>query len=352
MQVDVLIIGQGICGTMLSWYLRKEGKTFLVIDNGDPSASSKVAAGVINPITGRRYVTTWMIADLMEFAKDAYEKMGTFLDSNFIFEKSIIDFFPSAQMRNAFTDRITENDTYLHTYPHQNHFNPHFNYEFGCGEISPAFMVNFGLLLAAWRKELIDGNSLRETEFDNTLPDLSNGRVKYEDIDAEKIIFCDGIKSMNYPLFELLPFAPNKGEALVIETEGLPHEHIYKKGMVIAPLPIENTWWVGSNYQWEFKDDQPSEDFYKQATSILNGWLKTPYKILFHKAAVRPATLERRPFVGFHPHMPQVGILNGMGTKGASLAPWFAWQLSQHIVYNYPISEEASIHRFSRLLGK
>jgi glycine/D-amino acid oxidase-like deaminating enzyme len=352
MQADVLIIGQGICGTMLSWYLRKEGKTFMVIDNGDHSTSSKIAAGVINPVTGRRYVTTWMIADLMVFAKDVYERMGEYLDSNFIFEKSIIDFFPSQQMGNAFIDRIATDDSYLHSYPDQNYFNPFFNYEFGCGEISPAYTVNMGLLLASWRKELIESNSFTETEFDHTQLELKNGRVTYGDIEAEKIIFCDGIKSMGYPWFELLPFAPNKGEVLVIEAEGLSNAHIFKKGMVIAPLPVENTYWVGSNYQWEFSDDQPSENFYKQTTSLLGNWLKVPYKVLFHKAAIRPATLERRPFVGFHPHFPQIGILNGMGTKGASLAPWFAYQLSQHIVYNYPISDEASIHRFSRILGK
>ena len=30
MHVDILIIGQGICGTMLSWFLHKAGKSFLI----------------------------------------------------------------------------------------------------------------------------------------------------------------------------------------------------------------------------------------------------------------------------------------------------------------------------------
>ena len=68
MQVDFLIVGQGICGTMLSWYLHKEGKTFLVIDEEKPNSSSRVAAGVINPVTGRRYAYSWMIEDLIPFA--------------------------------------------------------------------------------------------------------------------------------------------------------------------------------------------------------------------------------------------------------------------------------------------
>jgi hypothetical protein len=56
--------------------------------------------------------------------------------------------------------------------------------------------------------------------------------------------------------------------------------------------------------------------------------------------------------VGFHPLKPAIGILNGMGTKGASLAPFFAHHLVQHIVYGFPITAEADVHRFSRILSK
>ena len=54
--------------TMLSYEFAKAGLSFLVIDDGDPSASSRVAAGMINPVTGRRIVKTWMIDTLLPFA--------------------------------------------------------------------------------------------------------------------------------------------------------------------------------------------------------------------------------------------------------------------------------------------
>jgi glycine/D-amino acid oxidase-like deaminating enzyme len=352
MHVDILIIGQGICGSLLAWFLQKEGRSFLVIDDGNQSNASKIAAGIINPVTGRRYVTTWMIDDLMAFAKESYEEMGRTMETEFIFPKSVIDFFPSPQMRNAFINRLTEDDRFLHSFPDQNHFNQYFNYDFGCGEIRPAFMVNMGMVMAAMRKSLTAKNAFIEESFDRKELVVNKEGIHYKNITAEKIVFCDGIRAIEHPWFNLLPFAPNKGESLVIESEELNNEHIFKRGMVLAPLPVKNTFWVGSNYQWEFKDDQPSEQFYKQATGLLDSWVKKPYKVLFHKASVRPATLERRPFVGFHPHLPQIGILNGMGTKGASLAPFFANQLCQHIVHGLPIQDDASIHRFSRILGK
>ena len=352
MQTDYLIIGQGICGTMLSWFLHKEGKSFIVIDNANEHTSSKIAAGIINPVTGRRYVTTWMIDEVMSFALQTYKELGKYLGTHFIFQKTIIDFFPSAQMRNAFTERITEDDTYIHSYPDQNFFNPYFNYDFGCGEIGPAYMVHVQLLLADWHKKLHDLNAVLKEDFNIQDLKVEKDHVRYHDITAQKIIFCDGINGMDNPWFRLLPFAPNKGEALIIEAKDLINTHIFKKGLMLVPLPVENTFWVGSNYQWEFKDDQPSEAFYQHATTILKGWLKTSFKVLFHKAAVRPATLERRPFVGFHPQYPAIGILNGMGTKGTSLAPFFANQMMQKLVYDFPIAPEADVHRFSRILER
>jgi glycine/D-amino acid oxidase-like deaminating enzyme len=70
-----------------------------------------------------------------------------------------------------------------------------------------------------------------------------------------------------------------------------------------------------------------------------------------HVASVRPATLERRPFVGLHPAYPAVGILNGMGTKGCSLAPWFARQLAELLGNGQAVMGQADVQRFKRVLG-
>ncbi|HUC79719.1 MAG TPA: FAD-binding oxidoreductase [Flavisolibacter sp.] len=352
MQTDVLIIGQGLCGTMLSWHLHKEGKSFVVIDEEQQDAPSRVAAGVINPVTGRRYSITWMVEELFPYAKQVYEELGNYLGTNLFYQKNIIDFFPTPQMRNTFVDRLTENDTYLHSYPDQNRFNQYFNYDFGCGEIGPAYMADVATLLAQWRNKLKETGRLKEEKF--IVEDLvvTSDGITYQNITAEKIVFCDGTASTKNPWFELLPFSPNKGEALIIECEELTNDHIFKRGMMLAPLPTENLFWVGSTYQWDLDDIGPSEKFYKSTTALLEGWLKKPFKVLDHKAAFRPATVERRPFVGFHPLYPAIGILNGMGSKGTSLSPFFANQLVQHYVHDLPITPEADVHRFQRILSK
>jgi glycine/D-amino acid oxidase-like deaminating enzyme len=353
METDYLIIGQGISGTWLSYYLQKENKSFLVIDNNFPSSSSRIAAGIINPVTGRRHVEVWMAKEIIPFAWQAYNQIGKELGINAISQKNIIDFFPSPQMRQSFVQRIEEDSHYLSSYPDQNHFNPVFNYEFGCGEINPVYIAHLETLLPAWRNHLIKEEKLSEEEFDIAELKVSADKIQYKEITATKIIFCDGNSSAANPYFNLLPFAPNKGEALILEIPDLQHTTIYKKGMLLTPLQeMVGLWWVGSNYAWEFDNPNPTADFREKTEQLLKNWLKIPFKIISHLSGIRPATLERRPFVGFHPQHPSVGILNGMGTKGCSLAPFFARQLTDYLLYNKPILPEAVIDRYSKILSR
>ncbi|HSZ87340.1 MAG TPA: FAD-dependent oxidoreductase [Puia sp.] len=351
MQTEIIIIGQGISGTFFSYYLQKEGVPFLIIDSSKKNTASKAAAGIINPITGRRLVKTWMIGELMNFAKNSYQQIEKELNINCITETKIIDFFPTPQMRNAFLQRFEDNSEYLKLPSNENDQRENFNYDFDYGEIDPVLLININELLTAFRKKLLNENLLLEEHFDINELKVSENKIQYKDITADKIIFCDGIESFSNPYFKNLPFAPNKGEALIAEIKEFPSNYIFKKGMNIVPWK-ENLFWVGSSYQWEFDNDQPTESFRKQTESILHNWVKTEFKIIEHFASVRPATLERRPFAGFHPIYKNVGILNGMGTKGCSLAPFFADQLAESIVNNLPLNADANINRFDKVLSR
>jgi glycine/D-amino acid oxidase-like deaminating enzyme len=352
MEVDFLIIGQGISGTWLSYYLQKEHKSFLVIDNKEKNSPSSVSAGIINPVTGRRMVKVWMAEEILPFAWSAYNEIGHELNLVCISQKNLIDFFPNPHQRQVFMERAEENDVYLHSYPEQNKFNSFFNYELGSGEIRHCYIAHLENLLPAWGQQLKNKGQLLEEVFEAEKLIARKDSIEYKNIKAQKIIFCDGLSSFQNPFFKQLPFAPNKGEMLIVEIPGLPDHHIYKKGFMLAPLATSDLFWFGSNYQWHFDNADTTKEFYEQAERHLKAWLKLPFIILDHKASLRPATLERRPFVGLHPLHPNIGILNGMGTKGCSLAPFFAKQLADHLIYNFPITPEADVKRFSKTLAR
>lgn len=352
MNVDYLIVGQGIAGTLLAWFLHQEGKSFAVIDNGADVIASKVAAGIINPVTGRRYHTTWKADELHPFALKTYTELGAHFNTNYIFRKDIIEFFPNPEARTVFVDRVQSGNPYMDAYPDQNRFNTQVNYDFGCGCIRPAYVTGLGLLLADMRHWLRTQGMLIETVFDHEALQLDGDSVRYENIHAGKIIFSEGASGADNPLFRLLPWALNKGEALIIECRDLDSEHLMKKGFLLAPLPVQHTFWAGSSYAWEGLNDGPTAAFRERTTALLEAMLKLPFTVLAHKAAVRPATVERRPFVGLHPLHPQVGIFNGLGTKGTSLGPYFAQQFVHHLEHGSPLTPEADVSRFTRILSR
>jgi glycine/D-amino acid oxidase-like deaminating enzyme len=348
-QTEFIIVGQGISGTFLSWYLEKAGRSFIVIDDNSPQSASRTAAGVINPVTGRRIVKTWMIETLMEFAQQAYSEIGGKLGINVFERKSIIDFFPSAQMLHAFRERHAEEERYLSMPVDHSDFHSFFNYDFGYGKIDPCFVVQLQTLLPAWRSYLLKKNILIEDDFNEKSVSISNNRINYNEITANKIIFCNGNGAAASKWFTNLPFALNKGEALIVRIPNLPSRDIYKKGLTLVPLQ-DDLFWIGSYYQWEFSDTQPSPEFLERTKKQLEHWVKLPFTIEAHLAAVRPATIERRPFIGMHPYHPLIGIFNGMGTKGCSLAPYFADQFVAHLTKNTALLPEVNVNRFTRIL--
>ena len=292
-----------------------------------------------------------MIDELKPFAWDAYQAIGKSLAIDCIAQKPIIDCFTTPQMRLAFTERYEKDQQFLSLPADENDWLPYINYELGYGIIQPAYLIDIQTLLTSHRKKLLADDKLREENFDASQLIIKETRIEYKDINAGKIIFCDGVAGYNNPFFPNLPFGLNKGEIVLVEIPGFPATHIVKKGYSLVPW-ASSIFWLGSTYLWEFENDQPTKGFYDFAENWLKQNIKMPFKIIDHLASVRPATLERKPFVGLHPANNKLGILNGMGTKGCSLAPFFAKQLVNHLTKDEPIMPDADVQRFKKVLSR
>lgn len=349
-QTDYLIIGQGICGTLLSWKLRSEGKNVIVIDEARPSSSSRVASGLMNPITGKRLVKTWMADVLLPAAAAAYRAFENELGVPILSEYDILDFHGTPQEHDLFLERM-EQETEALFLPAAAPWEPCFHNRAGLGGIASCGLVDMHALLSGWRQKLRVSGALLEETFDWSVCKISNGQVRYKDITAERIICCEGPDGFDNPYFSRLPYSRNKGEAVLAEIPDLPRTHIFRQGLKIVPWQ-EGLFWIGASFEWTFTESGPTETFLRSVHQTLGEWLKLPYTIREHWASERPATVGHRPFVGFHPLYPEVGVLNGTGTKGCSLAPYFAQQLTQHLLKGTPIAAEADVQRFTRILSR
>lgn len=350
METKVLIIGQGICGTWLSWFLEEQGCSYMVIDDGNHTSASRISTGIINPVSGRLREPAWMIDDVMPFAEEMYTAAGRRFNTSFIAQTPLADFFPTPQMRLSFNEQVNGHK-YLHRSANEYDLDEYIHHAFGYGLTRPCYVVQMGKWVAHWRKYLSGSQRLIEKRFEGNGTNIIQAAKEQFGITAEKVIFCDGAASAQSRLFGLLPFALNKGEALTVRIPGLPQDHIYKRTLSLSPAGDDHFYW-GSSYVWNTNDANPTKEFRERAEIQLRQFVKLPFITEDHRAAFRPATVERRPFAGFHPLYPQVGILNGMGSKGASLAPWLAKKTATFICNNQPVPAVIDIERFKRVLSK
>jgi hypothetical protein len=349
-KVDYLIIGQGLVGTWLSYFALQAGETCMVLNDSNTAAASQVASGVINPVTGRRIVQTWMIDTFLPFALKAYSDLGAQLNATIVREAPVVLIHPSLQMQESFEYRYEHDNVYLQKNTPAD-FEAFMRSPFGTGQIDQTIWIDLNLMIAGWRQQLIYNAQYIDARFDIADVQITNEGITWNSIQANRIVFCDGIGSMENPYFKMLPFAPNKGEALIVEIKDLPNQTIYKHNVTIVPWK-DQLFWVGSNYEWDYADAAPSIAFRTKMEDALRQLLKIPFTVVDHIAGIRPANQERRPFVGMHPIYSAIGICNGMGTKGCSLAPYFAHQLIEHCEKGLPIHAEASLERFEQILKK
>ncbi len=350
-EVGYLIIGQGISGTLLSYYLQQQGASILVVDDGNPSSASRVASGVINPVTGKRLVQTWMIDQLLPHAQHTYGMLGELLNSTIYKPCSILDFPLTSEHATTFAERQQAESRYLQNRANTTSLAEYFRFNYGVGQVHPALLVDINTLLTEWRKRLAATRSLLQDRFSWSDCTVTPDYVTYKNITAQKIILCDGAVCEDDPYFRMLPWSKDKGEALIVSIPGLPADNIYKQGISIVPWR-DDLFWVGATHDWKFTDMTPTAAFRKQTEEHLDYWLKLPYIVVDHIVAQRPTNLDRKPFVGIHPLHPNIGIFNGMGTKGCSVAPYFALQFAQHLTKGTTLESAVDVKRFTKILSR
>jgi len=336
-------------GTWMSYHLEKAGISYKVINDSNIKSASSVASGVINPVTGRRIVQTWMIETILPFVINAYQNFERALETNIITSSPVILIHPSEQMKDSFDFRLHNDNVYLYKQDPTN-WNLFFNSPHGMGAIKECYLIDLNKMISLWQSVLINNNNYINSHFDMEEVNFIESGIIWKNIQAERIIFCDGLNAMNNPYFKALPFAPNKGEALIIKVPGLSIQHIYKTSVTIVPWS-EDLFWVGSSYEWEYNNENPTLAFKEKMIQSLNQFLKIPYEIVDHIVGIRPANTQRRPFVGVHPIYNQLAICNGMGTKGCSLAPYFTNELLNLLEKGTPVEIESSLKRFDSILS-
>lgn len=338
----ILVVGQGIAGTVLAMCLRRKGAFVHIAEANFPDSSSSVAAGIINPVTGKRFVKSWRFDDFFPAAKTIYEGLEQELNIRIWYELPILRFLGSSEEINNWSARCAapEYSGYMEEPAGADTWEPFVKDGFSFGRILKAARVEFNPLIKAVREKARAEGWLMEKA-------IEYQAIEQVSADYDHVIYCEGFRAMQNPFFPGLPWQLAKGEALWIrfnDSRATAIQSMLKKNMMLVPLG-EDLFWAGGSYNWTFEDTKPTEG---EKAFILNGlddMLQAPFEIVAHRAAIRPTVKDRRPFLGWSKVNSKIGIFNGLGTKGALLAPYWAEHFAEHILDGCLIDPEVDILR-------
>lgn len=346
---DYLIIGQGLAGTLLAYELQKAKQQIYVLDPNHEKASSKIAAGLVNPITGRRFVKSWRVDELIPYAKEFYAQMSQDLGVPIYHARNLAMLLSSAKMQNDWMQRSAEQDVEQYVVDHETidgaAYRNVYNEVLYPLEFNPAARVDLKTLIEIYQKKLLGKGRYTSTYFDHNA--LEYGKVlNYKGIHARNIVFCEGYQAIHNPYFNYLPFKPAKGETLLVRIPNYTlNNKLVKHGVFIIHWQ-DDLYWIGSSYDRNYTHEQATELEKKELLDKLKRALRLPFELVEHRAAIRPTVRDRRPFLGRHPRLKQLHIFNGLGAKGSYLGPYFAGQMAAYLLEKGGLEKEVNINRY------
>lgn len=312
--VNTLIVGQGLAGSLVAWELMQRGENIAVIDEGLPVTSSKIAAGMFNPINTKRYTVSANVEANIEAALNVYGSMEKELGITLINRQNIYNVFGNTKEGNDYTLKLDHPFFQKHTiskpFPEEHIIQP-----FGAFEVGLSGWIDLRKMLSSIRNCISTKHVLVEEIFDYSKLSHQEDTWEYKHIRAQSVIFCEGYKANQNPFFSDLNIIPCKGDVLEFEAPDLQLTRVVKKGIYIVALG-EGKFKCGSLYKWENNNTEVQQADYDELKQKLDSLIDVPYAITKHEAAIRPTTKTRETLFQKHDTLPNIYVVNGLGTKG------------------------------------
>jgi len=347
MEIDYLIIGQGLAGSLLAWELIQRDKKIVIVDNNQLNAS-QVAAGLINPVTGMRFVKSANVDKLLPSALEYYQKLSLYFQQDFYIEKSMLRLLRNDKEIVACTKRFKDSE-------YQNYLTEIIPESIGINASHGILKQNnTGYLLTPPLLEALKGYFISHNAYIKT--DLHYDEInlsptlRWKNFKPKQIIFCEGHLATKNPWFSVLPFQLVKGEIITALSKQVLPQAILNYGHWFIPLD-KHQFRTGASFDRDNIDTNISDEVKSKLFDSLQQVYPTlaVEQIIKHQAGIRPTTQDKMPFIGQHPHYPNLFIFNGFGAKGSLQIPWHCQNLADNLLNNQAIEQSSNINRYHSL---
>lgn len=306
-----------MAGCCLAWQLRSRGVDVRLVDDRRPGAASRVAAGLVNPVTGKNYEPSWRIAEFLPESVAFFGKMSAELGRPL--------WFPMAVVR-----RVGEKDW------------PKVARKLEREEVA-RWVERVDEHAGDWRAEVVlkGGGRVDVRGFCDSTERVFESAAGSEERGVARVIRCGGAFDLIHGLLGEHRCA--KGEILTVRIPGQDESRILIGGGGWLVPVGDGLFKAGATYEWDELDGTPSVAGRRRVEEILRSLGATGFEVVAHEAGVRPIVRRSMPLIG------QVGdqvVFNGLGSKGSLYAPGVARRLAEWLVDGAGIEEELDVGRW------
>ena len=299
------IVGQGLAGTCLAWVLWRRGEDFTLVDRGS-GGSSRVAAGMINPVTGKNFEPSWRIGEFLPEAMEFYAEVEGHLGRKL--------WHPFPVLRLAGSEKewrkiVSKLDT---------------------AEVAP-WVAGKVAAPEGWTGAVeVRGGGRLDTqafiegswEFFRSQGCILLGEFSHAE-NGSKVVWCEGAAGLMRGSYG--PHRCAKGEILTIRASSWDENHIrIGAGGWLVPQG-GGVFKVGSTYEWNELNELPTAKGRLRVEEIASRLGGEAFEVIGHDAGIRPILRRSQPLIG--PLESGGWMFNALGSKGSLYAPGMAERL-------------------------
>lgn len=324
-KVDLMVVGQGIAGSVLSFLAIQRGLDVVVVDAPLPGRSTYVSGGLFNPVTGRRVRKSWNYDLFYKTMKDVYLEIDRQLGVQTFYEMPIYRLLTSKEELNNWETQRLESEYVAYMKELFFDLDLRLKKHEAAGVLDKGGFLNAPLFLTKMREYLNQKGEVLEEKFDYSL--LTND--SYKNFTFDHIVFCEGYRVFENPYFSEINLWATKGETLLIKMEGESFDYVVNKNIFLIPMG-KGIYKVGSTLERNL-DLSTTQKGLEELKEKISSVVKVPFRVIQQQAGIRPNVRDRKPLLGVARSSDNIFLLNGLGSKGISLAPYCAEHLLQYI---------------------